>query len=575
MLLAESVTIHPMKSLMTIFLQFVQDRPTRLNILALFRFLALVALVIIIYSILFHYLMEYEGRSYSWITGFYWTLTVMSTLGFGDITFQSDLGRLFSAFVLLSGVFFLLILLPFTFIEFFYAPWMRAQEAARAPRQLSEKTSHHAILTRFDTVTSTLIDKLNQYQYRYVIVIADLTEALRLHDLGYNVMLGDLDDPETYIRARVDQALFVAATGSDQANTNVAFTVREISKTVPVIAVANTYAAVDILELAGCSHVLQLGEIMGQALARQVVDDATRAHVIGQFDDLLIAEAAARGTSLVGKTLQESDMRVRTGINVLGIWERGTFQSNLADVRITDNTTLILAGTEANLDRYNELFCRGETTSTMVIIIGGGRVGRATGRALAAKGLDYRIIEKDPASIRSANANHYVLGDAAELEVLEEAGIRQAAAVIVTTHDDDMNVYLTIYCRRLRPDAQILSRSVLDRNVVTLHRAGADFVMSYSSTGANAVMNLIGRDNILMVAEGLDVFEVQMPSSLAGRTLAESDIRSKTGCTVVAFQTDQHPQLLLDPHEPLPPTCRLILIGTPEAEENFLKLYKR
>lgn len=74
---------------------------------------------------------------------------------------------------------------------------MRAQEAARAPRQLPEKTSGHAVLTRFDPVTRTLIDKLTQYQYSYVIIIADLTEALRLHDMGYHVMLGDLDDPKT------------------------------------------------------------------------------------------------------------------------------------------------------------------------------------------------------------------------------------------------------------------------------------------------------------------------------------------------------------------------------------------
>jgi transaldolase / glucose-6-phosphate isomerase len=38
---------------------------------------------------------EREGREHSWITGVYWTLTVMSTLGFGDITFETDLGRLF------------------------------------------------------------------------------------------------------------------------------------------------------------------------------------------------------------------------------------------------------------------------------------------------------------------------------------------------------------------------------------------------------------------------------------------------------------------------------------------------
>jgi hypothetical protein len=59
-------------------------------------------------------LMLYEGRQYSWVTGFYWTLTTMSTLGFGDITFHSDAGRLFSVVVLLSGIVFLLVMLPFT-----------------------------------------------------------------------------------------------------------------------------------------------------------------------------------------------------------------------------------------------------------------------------------------------------------------------------------------------------------------------------------------------------------------------------------------------------------------------------
>ncbi len=558
---------------MTVFLQFVRDRPTRLNILALLRFLAVVALVIAVYSIIFHYIMEYEGRSYSWVTGIYWTLTVMSTLGFGDITFTSDLGRLFSALVLLSGIVFLLILLPFTFIEFFYAPWMRAQEAARAPRQLPEKTSGHTVLTYFDPVTRSLIDKLTQYQYSYVLLIPDLTEALHLRDMGYRVMLGDLDDPETYRRARVNEARFVAATGGDQANTNVAFTVREISESVPVIAVANTHASVDILQLAGCSHVLQLGKVMGQTLARQMVSDATRAHVIGQFDQLLIAEAAARGTSLVDQTLQQSELRVKTGINVLGMWERGKFQAASPDTRITANMTLILAGAEADLKRYNDLFCRGETNIAPVVIIGGGRVGQAVGQTLAAKGLDYRIIEKNPTVIRSCHPEHRILGDAAELAVLESAGIRQTTVVVVTTHDDDMNVYLTIYCRRLRPEIQILSRAVSDRNITTLYRAGADFVMSYASTGANAIMNLIRRDNILMVAEGLDIFAVQVPPSLAGRTLAEGDIRSKTGCTVVAVQMGQQAQLLLDPHEPLPATGRLILIGTPEAEQRFLKLY--
>lgn len=43
----------------------------------------------------------------------------MSTLGFGDITFTSDVGRLFTVLVLVSGIILLLIVLPFAFIRRF------------------------------------------------------------------------------------------------------------------------------------------------------------------------------------------------------------------------------------------------------------------------------------------------------------------------------------------------------------------------------------------------------------------------------------------------------------------------
>jgi hypothetical protein len=60
----------------------------------------------------------------------------MSTLGFGDITFRSDAGRAFSAAVLMSGALFILVLLPFAFIQFVFTPWMESREAARTPRKL-------------------------------------------------------------------------------------------------------------------------------------------------------------------------------------------------------------------------------------------------------------------------------------------------------------------------------------------------------------------------------------------------------------------------------------------------------
>lgn len=105
-----------------------------------------------------------------------------------------------------------------------------------------------------------------------------------------------------------------------------------------------------------------------------------------------------------------------------------------------------------------------------------------------------------------------------------------------------------------------------------LHRAGADFVLSYASLGANVIFNLLNRSNILMIAEGLDVFEVDVPADLAEQTIAESALRPKTGCSVVALRDGD--ALLVNPAlRNASRGGKMILIGTPTAEERFLELY--
>src|SRR5690606_33305643 len=162
----------------------------RRNLMVLAKLLVLFVVIVAVFSIAFHYLMAWEGRDFSWFTGIYWTLTVMSTLGFGDITFTSDAGRIFSVVVLLSGTVFMLVLLPFMFIQFFYVPWLEAQAAARAPRELPEGTSGHVVLTQLGAVEAAIVRLLDRSRIPYVILVPELEDALLLHDEGYRVMLG-------------------------------------------------------------------------------------------------------------------------------------------------------------------------------------------------------------------------------------------------------------------------------------------------------------------------------------------------------------------------------------------------
>jgi Trk K+ transport system NAD-binding subunit len=554
----------------------IGSTPVRRNVGQLLRLLALLIALVTVYSITFHYLMEYEDRhgEFSWFTGFYWTMTVMSTLGFGDITFHSDLGRAFAMIVLISGLISLLIIFPFTFIQFFWAPWLEAQRNAQAPRSLPAATRGHTIITTLEPVAEALLRKLVQYNLPYVLLTPTVNEALELTDQGYRVMVGAADSPETYHRAQVGQAALVVTTSGDEVNTNVAFTVREISRQVPIVTVAGRSASTDILELAGSDHVLQLGEMLGQALARRAGGSQTLVHTVGRFEQLCIAEVTVGHTPLAGIKVRDSGLRERYGVTLAGLWDRGRFQVPGPDDVLGENVVAILVGPEEQLHALNADLAHEPRLGAEgpVLIIGGGRVGRAAAALLQRQGTPCRVLERDPAHVPPGD-DRYVLGDAAELEVLQQAGLSQAPTVIITTQDDDTNIYLTIYCRRLRPDLQIVCRATHDRNVDTLHRAGADFVMSYASLGASTIFNLLRRSNLLMVTEGLLLLRVPTPGSLVGRTIANSAVRGRTGCSIVALLHGDRTFISPSPDTILPAGSELVLIGTVEAEQAYLRAY--
>ena len=304
---------------------FLRNRQVHRNVTLLLRFVYVLAGMVLSYSVVFHLIMIYEGQQHSWLTGLYWVMVVMSTLGFGDITFESDLGRAFSVLVIVTGVIFLLVMMPFAFIQFFLSPWLEAQSQARAPRSVPPGTRDHLVITSFDPVTENLMRRLHDLKIPYVLIVPELHRALELFDLGFKVMVGHLDDPETYRLSNARDAALIVATGNEMVNTSITFTVRDVSESVPIIANAEVHEAVEILRLAGATHIFEMKTMLGRFLARWAIGSNSRVNVIGRVDQLLIAEASATRTPLVGKTLAESRLRETTGVTIVGLWERGTF----------------------------------------------------------------------------------------------------------------------------------------------------------------------------------------------------------------------------------------------------------
>jgi len=555
----------------------LRQRQMRRNIAALAKYVAVLTAFVIVYTIVFHALMVYEGQDHSWLTGFYWTLTVMSTLGFGDITFHTDLGRAFSILVLMTGIILLLIVLPFAFIRYFYAPWLEAQIRVTAPRRAPEEMRDHVIICRYDALAESLIQRLKISGMQYLVVEPDPARALTLHNDGIRVVTGEWDSASTYEAAKVVDARLVVANLDDAANTNVILTIREHHESVRIIAFAEDKDAVDILELAGATHVIPLKHRLGQQLAARVSAGLERAHAIGRYRDLVIAELPVHETNLEGRTIRETRLRELTGLSIVAYWERGHLRSARPDAVLGDHAGVVLVGTEEQLDTLNAMFSIYEPNDSPVVVLGGGKVGRATLRALKERQLAVNALEREAAlePLLSPIADDTIIGDAADINKIRAAGVERAPSVVLSTHDDATNIYLAVYCRKLNPDCRIVSRIMHERNHEAIHRAGADFVLGETALGVRMVLSVLQNRELIVIGEGVDVFVVDVPATLRGQTLAESGIGAETGLSVIGLQKDGEVINELTAQTRLEPHSKILLLGTNDQRQQFRRIFER
>jgi len=554
----------------------LKEKEVRENLGAFARFLVVIIGTVVLFSAAFRTLMlVVEHREYSWMTSFYWTLTVMSTLGFGDITFHTDVGRLFSIVVLLTGLVMFVIVLPFAFIRYFYAPWLEAQIRLRVPREVPASTTGHVIICQYDTIARGLIERLKAAAIPYFVIEGDASVAGALHSEGVSVVIGEYDSRSTYAALRADKAKLVFANLDDASNTNITLTVREHAPKTRLAALADSDDAADVLELSGATTTIPLKRQLGEHLAARVNAGHIRAYVVGRFRDLVIAELPVHNTGLSGKAIRNTSLRELTGMNIVAYWEAGVLRPAHADAVLGPYSVVVVVGTEDQLTLLDSLFVIYKPNENPVLVIGGGRVGVAAARALRERAVAVRLIERSESlrTMLEGVADEVFIGDAADRDILMAAGLGDAPSVVVTTNDDAINIFLAIYCRRLNPDVRIVSRITHERNLEAIHRAGADSVLSYSSLGVKSLLSFLRGNELVVLEEGADIIVVPIPPSLAGKTLADSDIRARTGLNVIAVQSAE--KIVTNPPAatPLPDGGEIVAIGSLEQRQTFMREY--
>lgn len=543
--------------------KFIKTRISQKNLKLLISLIYNLGLLLLINCILFLSLMYWEGQDYNILDALYWTLTIFTTLGLGDIVFNSTIGHVFTVWVLLSGIGAFFILTPYVFYQFL-------QSESRAPRSLRKKILGHVIIIGYNPVTKTLIDYLIRFKQKYALITANLEEGLRLHDNNFHVVVGDIHDHATYENVHIDKAAMIVVAEDDMLNANIVLTIREMNDEIPIVSTASP-GKQEILKDAGSTNVITPDSMIGKSLARRILSADAIAHLVGIFDQFVIAESSVANTPMVDKTIRDSRIRELCGVNIIGVWERGNYFPAGPDTLIKKNSILVLAGTRAQIDNYNALFCIYNVSEPYVVMIGGGKVGHSVARELNTRHIKYKILELDTTQGSPSGDldNPSVVADM----FTDSSELNAATAVIITTDDDNLNIFLTLSLRKTHPEIQIISRSISEKNVSTLYHAGADFVISYAGVGASAITNILRGGDFLILTEGLNIIRLDVPEKLSGKKISESEIRKNTGCSVIAIQTDGEYLVNPGPDDILPENSKIYIIGNLEAEKIFYKIY--
>jgi CPA2 family monovalent cation:H+ antiporter-2 len=225
-----------------------------------------------------------------------------------------------------------------------------------------------------------------------------------------------------------------------------------------------------------------------------------------------------------------------------------------------------------------------------VVIVGCGRVGRHIAEALGRLGIQRLVVEADPTRLgKLAELGVPVLyGDASSSDILENAVIERARAVVITLPDDAAAMAVVETVRDIAPNVPIVARASTWFGARELKSLGATQIVRPELEGGVEIVRRtlldldlpvrdVQRYTDLVRREGLDESErqtaeqsrvlddllhatkafemgwlqIEAGSLLVGLSLADAGLRQTAGVSVIAISRDG------------------VLIQNPEATETF------
>ena len=308
-------------------------------------------------------------EGWSILESLYVTVQTVTTVGFGDLTPRTALGRAFATVFMMVGVGVVLYALTSTVQTIVHSELFARYGHSRKMSRLQ----NHFIICGAGRVGSHLIRSLREVEGAVVVIESDQKKVEALMDAGVAVLLRDATLEESLVEAGVEHARGLATCLPDDAdNVYVVLTARDLNPRIHIVARAAAEQAESKLIRAGANRVVAPtiigGHRMAMALTKPAVgdflDSVTANHLELGFEQLEVDPVS----TLVSRKLSETVIRSELNIVVVSIRRNdGEIIFNPSgETKIESGDMLIAIGNAESLARLNDL-ARGRATKPRAI----------------------------------------------------------------------------------------------------------------------------------------------------------------------------------------------------------------
>jgi len=506
----------------------------------------------------------FEGETATWLHSLQVVVETFTTTGFGsDAPWTSPEMNVLVVLMDLTGVALIFLLLPV-----YVFPLFQEMLSTTLPRAVERED--HVVICGFSRRDEPLVEELDARDVDSVVVLDDEDRGRELAADGYTVVHGDPETTDALAGACVADARAVVADAGDESNASIVLSVRELAPDVQTVSYVEETDHTEYLELAGADHVVSPRQVLGESIAGKVTSAVSAdLDTVEIGEDFEIVELPVQGGSaLDGVALADGVLSGLTGASVIGAWFDGEFvPSPDPGVHIDHSTVLLAAGSPEGLAELSEYARSAERRHPheRVVVAGHGEVGATVTATVRGTGTETTVVDLlDGPEVD-------VVGDATDAETLRRADLADAGALILALGEDTTTIFATLVARELAPDVQIISRADAVESVPKLFGAGADYVLALSTVSGRMLAGIVLDEDVMSLETNVEIVRTAAPR-LAGRTLAEADVRARTGATVIAVERDDRVVTDLPPDFRLETGDALVVAGTGESVRAFAEL---